>query len=33
VQFNASPIRIADSTAFALTTGSEPGKPRQTGHT
>src|SRR5699024_11713565 len=32
-QFNASPSRIALSTAFALTTGSEPGKARQTGHT
>ena len=32
-QFSASPIRIADSTALALTTGSEPGRPRQTGQT
>ena len=30
-QFSASPIRIADSIAFALTTGIEPGRPRQTG--
>src|SRR5690606_33013910 len=26
-------MRMADSTAFSLTTGSEPGRPRQTGHT
>ena len=26
-------MRIADSTAFALTTGSAPGRPRQTGQT
>ena len=26
-------MRMADSTAVALTTGSEPGSPRQTGHT
>ena len=26
-------MRIADSTAFSLTTGSAPGSPRQTGHT
>jgi hypothetical protein len=32
-QFRASPIRIADSTALTLTTGSEPGSPRQTGQT
>src|ERR1700712_5520622 len=30
-QFSARPIRIADSTAFALTTGIEPGRPRQVG--
>src|SRR5215212_11772087 len=30
-QFSASPIRIADSIALALTTGSDPGRPRQTG--
>jgi hypothetical protein len=30
-QLSASPIRIADSIALALTTGSEPGSPRQTG--
>ena len=32
-QFSASPIRIADSTAMPLTTGSAPGSPRQTGQT
>ncbi len=32
-QFSASPMRIADSTAAWLTTGSEPGRPRHTGHT
>ena len=26
-------MRMADSTAFALTTGSAPGRPRHTGHT
>ena len=26
-------MRMADSTAVALTTGSEPGRPRHTGHT
>ena len=30
-QLSARPIRIADSIALALTTGSEPGRPRQTG--
>ena len=32
-QLSASPIRIADSTAASLSTGSEPGSPRHTGHT
>ncbi|SLI92073.1 Uncharacterised protein [Mycobacteroides abscessus subsp. abscessus] len=32
-QFSARPMRMADSTAFSLTTGSEPGRPRHTGHT
>ena len=30
-QCSASPIRIVDSMAFSLTTGSAPGSPRQTG--
>ena len=30
-QLSASPIRIADSTAFSLTTGSAPGSARHTG--
>ena len=33
MQFSASPIRIADSTADRLTTGSAPGRPRHTGQT
>jgi hypothetical protein len=33
VQFSARPIRMVDSTAIRLTTGSEPGSPRQTGQT
>jgi hypothetical protein len=33
VQFRARPIRTADSSAFSLSTGSAPGRPRQTGHT
>ena len=32
-QSSASPIRIVDSTATALRTGSEPGRPRQVGQT
>ncbi len=32
-QLSASPRRIALSTAFSFTTGREPGKARQTGHT
>ena len=32
-QFSASPMRMADSTAIWLSTGSEPGSPRHTGHT
>jgi hypothetical protein len=32
-QFNASPIRMADSTATRLSTGSAPGNPRQVGQT
>ena len=32
-QCSASPIRMADSTAVALTTGSAPGRPRHTGQT
>ena len=32
-QLSANPIRIADSTALPLMTGSEPGSPRHTGHT
>jgi hypothetical protein len=32
-QLSASPIRIADSIAVAFTTGSEPGRPRQTSQT
>jgi hypothetical protein len=30
-QFSASPMRTAYSTALALTTGSEPGSPSETG--
>src|SRR5881394_825712 len=33
VQFSASPIRIVYSIAARLVTGSEPGRPRQTGQT
>ena len=33
MQFSASPIRMADSTAVRFTIGSEPGRPRQTGQT
>ena len=33
VQFRARPIRIVYSIAIRFTTGSEPGRPRQTGHT
>src|SRR3954468_10358568 len=33
VQCNAKPMRMANSTACRLSTGSEPGSPRQTGHT
>ncbi len=32
-QCSASPIRIVDSIATSLGTGSEPGRPRQTGQT
>ena len=32
-QLSANPIRIADSTALRFRVGSEPGSPRQTGHT
>jgi hypothetical protein len=32
-QFSANPMRIADSTACWLSTGSDPGSPRHTGHT
>src|SRR6478735_12852510 len=32
-QLSASPMRIADSTALALTTGIAPGRPRQVGQT
>ena len=32
-QFSASPMRMADSTAAWLSTGSDPGSPRHTGHT
>ena len=32
-QFSARPMRIADSIALALATGSEPGSPMHTGHT
>ena len=32
-QFNASPMRMAYSMAFALATGSEPGSPMHTGQT
>ena len=30
-QFSASPIRMVDSIAVSLATGSAPGRPRQTG--
>ena len=33
MQFKARPMRIAYSIAIRFTTGSEPGRPRQTGHT
>jgi hypothetical protein len=33
VQFSASPIRIVYSIAALFATGSEPGRPRQTGQT
>ena len=33
MQFRARPIRIVYSIATRFTTGSEPGRPRQTGHT
>ena len=33
VQFRARPIRIVYSIAIRFTTGSEPGRPRQTGQT
>src|SRR5258708_30692129 len=33
VQFRARPIRIVASSAIRFTTGSEPGRPRQTGQT
>ena len=32
-QFSASPMRMVASIAALLATGSEPGRPRQTGHT
>lgn len=32
LQFNASAILMMDSTAFSLTTGSDPGKPKHIGH-
>jgi hypothetical protein len=31
-QFSAKPIKIVDSIAFSLTTGSAPGRAKQTGH-
>src|SRR3954467_1039840 len=33
VQLSARPIRTADSSAFSLSTGRAPGRPRQTGQT
>ena len=33
VQFRARPMRIAYSIAVRLVTGSDPGRPRHTGHT
>ena len=33
VQFSARPILIVYSIAVRFTTGSDPGRPRQTGHT
>ena len=33
MQFSARPMRIVYSTARRFTTGSEPGRPRHTGHT